>query len=262
MQTCGNELLSVSDLTVKVPGRTLIDSLTMRINAGERLAVLGQNGSGKSLLLAALCGLNQPSRGVIELKGKDLSKLSRRDVARQIAVLEQDPADGFPESVLGSVLCGRHPHIGRWQRESEIDRQLALASLSAVGLDAFSERWTDSLSGGEQQRVALARVLTQQPSLYVLDEPTNHLDLKHQIRILRHVSDLAREGAAILMSLHDVNLAAKFADRVLLLDGRGGFKLGAVADVLTESNLTELLGLPMRRMSVGRDQFFHVAAVE
>ena len=157
-----------------------------------------------------------------------------------LALLPQYTEDIFPATVFDTVMIGRHPHIGRLQWETADDRNIALDALARVDLDGFSDRDVLTLSGGERRRLAVAQVLTQQPSIYLLDEPTNHLDPQHQLDVLRLFSDRARAGDAIVASLHDVNLAARFADRCLLLFGDGRWVTGKSEEVLSEERLSEL----------------------
>lgn len=246
-------------LTVTVPGRMLVENLEMRLASGEFLAVLGQNGAGKSLTLHTLAGLRTADQGEVLLFGASLTSTKRRDVARNLALLPQSTEDVFPTTVLDTVLIGRHPHIGRLQWESKEDRSIALKSLQQMDLGDIPNRDVATLSGGERRRLAIAQTLTQTPAVYLLDEPTNHLDPQHQLDVLRVFRGQARSGATIVASLHDVNLAARYADRCLLLFGDGRWELGPTDMVLSEERLTELYGTPMEAVS-WRDTRLFVAA--
>jgi len=237
--------VSCYELTVRVPGRTLVDALELDIASGDFLAVLGQNGAGKTRMMHTMAGLLQADTGNVELGGEPLESLKRQDVARRLALLPQYVDDVFPATVLDTVLIGRHPHIGPFELESAADRQIALQSLQQVDLVDFADREIDTLSGGERRRVAIAQVLTQTPGVYLLDEPTNHLDPQHQLDVLEVFADKAQNGATVIASLHDVNLAVRFATRCLLLYGDGRWHAGDTASVLDEQRLSELYGTRM-----------------
>jgi len=148
-------------------------------------------------------------------------------------------------TAIETVLIGRHPHLAAWQWESAQDERIAREALRAVDMERFALRRTDTLSGGEQRRVAVAALLAQQPSIFLLDEPTNHLDPHHQLAVLGLFRELANSGHTVITTLHDPTLAARFADRVLLLHGDGRWMLGPVGTTLTAASLSELYLAPM-----------------
>jgi iron complex transport system ATP-binding protein len=237
--------LSAQRLTVQVGTRTLVRDLSFDIAPGEFVAILGRNGSGKTLTLHTLAGLRPPSGGTVLMEGVPLANMGRRAVARQAGFLAQDLEDAFVTTVLESVLIGRHPHLSLWEWESDEDEQAAHRALSAVDMGALSGRMTDTLSGGERRRVAIASLLAQDPAVFLLDEPTNHLDPHHQLAALTLFRELADSGRAVLATLHDPTLAARFADRVLLLSGDGSWSAGSVAAELTAARLSELYVTPV-----------------
>lgn len=249
-------IFSCSKLTVKVVGRMLVSALDMEIARGELVAVLGQNGSGKSLTLHTLAGLRPAHAGSINLLDMDVANSKRQDLAKHLALLPQHVDDIFPATVIDTALIGRHPHIGRLSWESPEDIELAQAALSSVDLSDLSARDVLTLSGGERRRLAIAQVLTQTPDLYLLDEPTNHLDPQHQLDALRLFRDKADNGAAVIASLHDVNLAVRFADRCLLLYGDGRWDLGPTAEILDPSRLSELYSTPMEAVAWRNRELF------
>ena len=251
--------LSCKNVDISVPGRALVRQLNIEVAASEFLAVLGPNGVGKSLSLHALAGLRDPDDGQIYLDGLQIASLSRQQIAARLALLPQYTEDVFPATVIDTVMIGRHPHIGRFQWESDHDRDMAIASLKVVDLGDMAHRDIGTLSGGERRRLAVAQVLTQNPAIYLLDEPTNHLDPQHQLDVLRIFREKARNGATIVASLHDVNLAARFADKCLLLYGDGRWILGDTDAVLTTERLTELYATSMESVS-WRDTNLFVAA--
>lgn len=237
-------------LCVAVAGRVLVEALDCAIVPGEFVALLGGNGAGKSLLLRTLAGLRAPSAGQVFLEGIDLGSLSRRDIARRLGFLPQDPEAPPQGSVHETVLLGRFAHLGFWRAADDADLRRVDDSLACVGLVSAGGRDLGTLSGGEQRRAAIARLLAQAPSVYLLDEPTNHLDPAQQIGVLRTMRELSRAGAAVVASLHDPNLALRFADRVALMAGDGTVVLRAVAD-LSPPDLTKLYGLPYVETRLG-----------
>jgi iron complex transport system ATP-binding protein len=259
----GNDdtLLQVSGLCVRVPGRVLVEALDMHLVRGEFIAVLGRNGSGKTLSLLTLAGLREPDAGNVALGGEVIGRLRRQQVAKHLALLPQDTDDIFPASVLDTAIVGRHPHIGRFRWESPQDYALACEALERVGIAELADRDVLSLSGGERRRLSIAQVLTQAPDVYLLDEPTNHLDPQHQVDTLRIFRRAADAGAGVIASLHDVNLAARVADRCLLLFGDGRWEFGTTDEVLDEARLEALFETPMEAVR-WRDRRLFVASGE
>lgn len=256
MPAANDILLSCDQLTVSVPGRQLVESLDLTLRRGEFLAVLGQNGAGKSLSMLTMAGLRTPANGRVCLGGRDISSMKRSEIAAKLALLTQAVDDIFPASVLDTALIGRHPHIGSLQWESRKDRDIALNALRAMDIDALAERDVLTLSGGERRRLAVAQVLAQAPDVYLLDEPTNHLDPQHQLDVLRVFRAAVDKGAGVVASLHDVNLASRFADRCLLLYGDGRWDLGTTEQTLTEDRLEALYGTAMESVSWRSQRLF------
>ena len=252
-------LLSTCDLGIDVPGRLLVDALDVEFARGEFVAVLGRNGAGKTLTLSTLAGLRAPDRGRVTLDGNDIAVLKRQEIATRLALLPQSVDDIFPSSVLDTVLIGRHPHIGRLRWESAKDNAITLDALRAMRVDGLAARDVLTLSGGERRRVAVAQILAQAPEIYLLDEPTNHLDPQHQLDVLRIFRRAADDGSCVIASLHDVNLASRYADRCLLLYGDGRWELGNCDDILTESRLEALYGTPMEAVSWRSTRLFVAA---
>ncbi len=241
-----NPLLETRGLAVTIAGKRVCEGLDLALKSGQCLGILGQNGVGKTTLLHTLAGLRAADTGTIALRGAPLAALSRRRIAQQVGLLMQEHEDPFPATVLETALIGRHPHIEFWQWESASDIRLARDALDSVDLDDIEDRAVNTLSGGERQRLGLATVITQDPDVFLLDEPSNHLDLHHEIDVLRMLRRFAREGGkAVAMTLHDVNLAARFCDRLLLMYGDGETQLGPTDEVLTTDNLQRLFGIPV-----------------
>jgi iron complex transport system ATP-binding protein len=243
--------LDVQGLSVHAGARELVRELSIRFAPGELVAILGRNGSGKTLSLHTLAGLRAPAAGAVLSGGTPLAQLSRRTLALRLGLLPQDLEDAFVTTVLETVLIGRHPHLALWQWESAEDERVARESLEQVDMSEFAQRRTDTLSGGELRRVAVAALLAQQVQTYLLDEPTNHLDPHHQLGVLSLFRRLADTGCTVITTLHDPTLAARFADRVVLLFGDGRWRSGPVASTLTAAALTELYVTPM--LELGQD---------
>ena len=256
MQQDTAAIFCCTELSVTVAGRMLVAALSMELARGEMLAVLGQNGAGKSLTLHTLAGLRPARTGSIRLLGTDVASGKRQQLAKHLALLPQHVDDIFPATVIDTALIGRHPHIGRFSWESSQDVGVATAALAAVDLETLAARDVLTLSGGERRRLAIAQVLTQAPDLYLLDEPTNHLDPQHQLDALKLFRDKADNGAAVIASLHDVNLAVRFADRCLLLYGDGRWDLGTTAQILDEDRLSKLYGTPMEAVAWRNRELF------
>ena len=246
-------------LTISVPGRRLINALELDAAPGEFIAVLGPNGVGKSLALHTLAGVRATEHGSISLGHENVAGLTRQQVALSVGLLPQYTEDFFPATVFDTVMIGRHPHIGRLRWESDEDFEIARQSLRDVDLAEFADRDVLTLSGGERRRLAVAQVLTQAPNVFLLDEPTNHLDPQHQLDVLKIFRNLAKDGKTVLASLHDVNLAARFADRCLLLFGDGRWKIGVTDDVLESGELSDLYHTPMETVPWHHRQLFVAA---
>lgn len=243
--------LAARDLAISVGTRELVTHLTVEFNAGEFVAVLGRNGCGKTLTLHTLAGLREPAQGSILVDGLPLGQHKKRTVARRLGLLAQDLEDGFVTTSMEAVLIGRHPHLAFWQWESAQDGELARKALAEVDLAEFATRRTDTMSGGEQRRVAIAALLAQAPGVFLLDEPTNHLDPHHQLAVLTLFRDLTRNGSTVIATLHDPTLAARFADRALLLLGDGRWTAGPADETIRAETLGELYLTPM--MEVRQD---------
>lgn len=252
-------ILAVRGLDIRAGERLLVQGLNLDVHAGESIALLGRNGTGKSLTLHTLAGLRTADGGSLILDGKPLDTFARRGVAQRIGLLLQDLETGHSQTVLETVLVGRHPHLAPWQWERDEDRRLARSMLARVGLDLPGSRTMVTLSGGEQRRVAMATLLAQQPELFLLDEPTNHLDPHHQLAVLDLFREQAHGGRAVIATLHDPTLAARYADRVVLLYGDGRWLAGDAREVLTAGNLSALYLAPVIAAQVEGRRVFVMA---
>ncbi|MDO9508984.1 MAG: ABC transporter ATP-binding protein [Thermovirgaceae bacterium] len=210
-------LLSVSGLKVTLGSSEVLKGIDIDLLEGQIVALLGSNGSGKSTFLAAAGGIGRRSGGSVYILGDDIDSLSRREVARRVAVVPQQTGFLMPFSVMETVLMGRFPAAGRFAPLSREDAQAARAALDAVDLGSFGDRLVTDLSGGEAQRVAIARALAQDTPILLLDEPVSALDPRHAMAVFRLLDSLKKEGRGIIVALHDINYALRFADRIIFL---------------------------------------------
>ncbi|MBI5154864.1 ABC transporter ATP-binding protein [Candidatus Poribacteria bacterium] len=226
------------------PGAPVLEGCSLEIACGSLTGVAGPNGAGKSTLLALMTGLLRPRSGSIEVNGHPLVSLSRREVARTIAVVPQGEHSAFPFTVEEIVLMGRSPHIeGAFARETGEDLEIARTALREVGMERFRHRSVSSLSGGERQLVLIARALAQAAPILLLDEPTASLDLAHQQQILRIIErQVSERNMTAVVVTHDLNLAALYCGRIAILHGGRIAAEGPPAAVLREGLLAEVYG--------------------
>lgn len=255
--------LRVQGVAVRIGRKQILNEVSFEAKGGELIALLGPNGAGKSTLLRVLAGTCAPYRGQVVLDGVDLSTIPAQALARRRAVLPQHLALAHGFRCLDVVMMGRLPHRGG-AAAGPVDRGHALNALATLGMSRFAQREVQTLSGGEHQRIHLARALCQLSTppdratpLLLLDEPTSALDLAGQHRVLELARSLALAGRAVVAVLHDLNLAARYAHRVLLLSGgRVAHPLGAPEQVLRPALLESVYGLPLERHQLaGRPVF-------
>lgn len=232
-------------------GATVLDGVDVEVGAGEWVALIGANGAGKTTLLRVVAGIH-PAEGEARLDGADVRRLRGRERALRLAVVPQSPIVPGGMTVLDYVLLGRNPHIPYWGSESAHDVAVATDLLAQLDLGGFETRPMLTLSGGERQRAVLARALAQEAGVLLLDEPTAALDLGHRQNVLEHVDELRRRrNIAILSAVHDLTLAAQYADRLVLLERGRVAADGPPAEVLTVERLTRHYGASV---SIVRDE--------
>ena len=249
-------LLRVRDLSLHQGGQCLIDQLNLTIHSGECWAILGRNGAGKTSLLHTLAAVRPVPHGQIELLDQPLSAWKPKLRARHIGLLTQEPAEGFEANVLEAVQSGRHPYLESWSDRANDDANIVQQALETCGLQSFATRRINSLSGGERRRLGIATLLAQNPPLMLLDEPLNHLDMAWQWCILRQLRSLADQGHALMMSLHDPNMALRNCTHALLMHEHGAWQAGRVDELLTPANLHAVYGLSLRPLQDGCDTWF------
>jgi iron complex transport system ATP-binding protein len=236
--------------------RDAVHDVSITVRSGEFHAVLGPNGSGKTTLLRIVLGALRPDRGSAEIANRAAHLWPRQSLARIVGVVPQREDNLFPQRVRETVLLGRYPHLSLWGRERPEDHAAVQRALVACDAEHLADRWVWTLSGGEYQRVRIARALAQEPRLLVLDEPGMSLDLKHAMGLFELVRGLVDvHGLGVLMITHDLNLAARFADAVLLLNGGRVIASGAPGDVLTQPIVEAVFSWPVAMQTVeGRPQ--------
>ncbi len=253
-------LLSARALSLVRGGTRLLDGVDLTLHAGELMVLLGPNGAGKSTLLRVLLGELAPDTGSVRLLGQELQSYRPQDRARLLTLVPQEQPLDFPLRVRELVELGRLPHAGGGSSR-DADRRAVDEALVKTHLVAFAGRELATLSGGERQRASLARALAQNTPVLLLDEPTAHLDVAHQITLLEICRRLASEGAAIVCALHDLALAARFADHAVVLERGGVRACGAPERVLTSELLARSFGVEARIERDEMGKIMHLSVV-
>ena len=239
-------LLEFSAVDFSYGHESVLAGVSFAVNPGEMVGLVGPNGSGKSTTLGLAFALLAPQAGAVLVGGKAATDHSRRELALQAALVPQDTLSRFSFTVREVVAMGRNPHLGRFEVERENDRRIVEAALAKTEIAQFADRMLDELSGGERQRVMIARALAQEPRLLLLDEPTSNLDLAHQLEAFNLVRDFVGGGRGALVAVHDLNLASRYCDRIVMLGEARIVADGAPREVLTEENLARYFGIEAR----------------
>lgn len=252
-------ILHTRNLTLQYPGKVLCSNLNLTVNPGECWAILGQNGCGKTTLIHALGGLRHADGGngsSVAVAGKAPQAWSRRELARHLGILLQEEPGEFWGNVCEYVLLGRYPHVKNMFGWEAVDQNIGMQAIERMELTSLAHRPLVTLSGGERQRARIALLLTQSPQCYLLDEPLQHLDLRHQLLAMTLFSELATQGNALVMVLHDVGWASRFCDHVLMLFDNGHAIAGTAEEMLNQKNLEALYQCSMREFIVERARHF------
>lgn len=232
--------LVAENISVEVEKKTILSNVGVEVSAGEFVGLIGPNGSGKSTLLKSIYRAMKPNAGWISLDGDDVYRLSARENAQRMAVVRQESSVEFDFSVMEIVMMGRSPHKRLFQSDSEADSQICEEALVRVGMESYATRSFFSLSGGEKQRVLIARALVQRAKFLVLDEPTNHLDVRYQLQVMDLVRTL---GITVLSALHDLNIAAMYCDRLYVINGGKIVASGPPEDILHPRLIRDVFGV-------------------
>ena len=241
-------MIELRDLAVRFGNTEAVRDLSLEVANDEWVMLIGPNGAGKTSVLRALCGL-LPFDGAARVDGRDVRTFGRRELARLIAFVPQNPTTPSELTVAEYVLLGRTPHLGYLGVDGRRDRRAVAHALERLDLFPFAERGLGSLSGGELQRVVLARALAQEAPILLLDEPTTSLDLGRQQQALELIDSLRRDGLTVLSTMHDLTLAGQYADRLVLLDRGTVVAEGAPKEVLSAANLAAYYGASVRIVS-------------
>ena len=235
--------IAARDVSYRIEARALLERVCLSAERGQFVGLIGPNGAGKSTLLRALSGMLQLEHGAVSLEGADLRSMTRREAAAELALVPQIApyTQGF--TALELVLMGRYPHLGRFQMEGRADDRIARDALRQTDAEEFADRTLDTLSGGERQRVFVSRALAQQPRVLLLDEPTSNLDVYHQFKALDLVRRLVDGGLTAIAALHDLQMAARYCDRLALLSGGRIVGTGAPDAVLTPEAIEAVFGV-------------------
>ncbi len=244
-------MIKANNLCFSRQGKSILNSVSLTLEQSETLGVIGPNGCGKTTLLRLLFGAEQVDRGSITLNGHPLKGMNRKHIARNIAYMPQERPVDFGQTVMDLVMLGRLCHHGLLSVRNEDDTNHAKQALEKVGLTHLQDRKISNLSGGEIQRVLIARTLCQGADVIFLDEPTNHLDISYQIEILDLITRL---NCSSILVLHDINLASRYCDRIMLLNNGCIHAIGTPQQVLTEQNLSHVYQIQMTCMQDTRDR--------
>ncbi len=236
-----NPLYELQNLSFRYGEEKLIDHLNLEVESGDFIGVMGANGSGKTTLIRLLAGYLKPESGSIQLLGKKIEALSMRERARKIAVVPQSFDVLFPFTAKDVVLMGRWSHLKPLAYESKKDLEITQEAMELTDCLAFQDRFVTELSGGEKERVLLARALAQQAQILLLDEPTTHLDIQHQVEIFKLLKSLhIQKKLTIITVLHDLNFAGQACEKILLLQKGKAAKFGPSEEILSEQNISEV----------------------
>lgn len=239
----GRKALAADNLNVQIGGKSVLQAITFAVDQGEFVGIIGPNGAGKSTLLRTLRGSCLISAGEILVLGQPIKNLSEKQMARTIAYMQQEVNAGFGFTAREVVLAGRYPYLAWWQNERKEDYLISQKYMAFTGVDMLADKPVQQVSGGERQRILLAKVLTQETPIIFMDEPTASLDLMYQEEIFRYCADICKQGRTVLLVAHDIRLAAKFCSRLILLAQGKIVADGPPKAVITAANLEKAYGM-------------------
>ncbi len=234
-------MLDVKTLKVNLSKKEIVHGVSFDVEDGDFVGIIGPNGSGKSTILKTIYRVLKPTSGEVYILGDNVLNVPMKESALRTAVVAQHNYYNFDFSVMDVVMMGRSPHKQPMELDNEEDRRIAEDSLKKIGMLEFADRNFYTLSGGEQQRVILARALTQQTPFLILDEPTNHLDIKYQLQLMDTIKDL--EGLTVLCALHDLNIASQYCNKLILMKDGNVFAIGTPEEILTPDNIRTVYGV-------------------
>ncbi len=232
--------LDVENIRYSIDTKLIVDGVSLGVEEGSFVGLVGPNGCGKSTLLKNIYKVYKPDSGAVFIDGKDVSRMTSRDTAREMSVMQQENNVEFDMTVYDMVMLGRFAHQRMFRTDKKKEKQIVLSGIKEVGLEGYEERSFLSLSGGEKQRTLVARALVQQASLIILDEPTNHLDIGYQYQIM---NILKRQNLTVFSSIHDLNVASCYCDRVVLMKKGKIVDIGTPEEVFVPEKIKMLFGI-------------------
>ena len=242
--------LKVNNIEFAYNSTPVLENISMELDRSEILGIVGPNGTGKSTLIRCIDRILKPRQGSILLDEHDITKMNRMEIAKKMGYVPQSTTRVFPASVIDTVLMGRRPHLGWKSSEEDLDKVLEILEL--LGIVEFAMRDFNEISGGQQQKVLIARALAQEADILLLDEPTSNLDIRHQLEVMEIMTDVVRKnGISAVMAIHDLNLASRYTDRILMMNEGRIFAAGDPASVLTVENIRQVYGVEVLVKSDG-----------
>ena len=248
------KLFEVKNISFSYDDEEIFSDISFSVDRGDVLCILGPNGTGKTTLIKCLNGLHEIGSGEILINGKNIKKLSFREISKHIGYIPQAHVPSFPFKVFDVVLMGRAPYLNLTDSPKEEDKLIAFEALQTLGIEDLKDKEYTNLSGGERQLVFLARVLCQKPDLLILDEPTSHLDFGNQIRLLEIIDSLAKSGLSIIMSSHFPDHAFLSSTKVAIMKDKRFIDFGSPDDVVTEENLRKAYSIDVKLMELDNDR--------
>lgn len=234
--------LKVSNVKFGYNSTPVLDDISFELNSSEIIGIVGPNGAGKSTLIRCIDNILKPLQGSILLDGADINAMTRMEIAKSMGYVPQTTHRVFPATIFDTVLMGRRPHLG-W-KSSDQDIDIVLEILELLGIMEFAMRDFNEISGGQQQKVLIARALAQDADILLLDEPTSNLDIRHQLEVMNIMKDIVhKKGISAVMAIHDLNLASRYTDRILMMNGGRIFAAGDPESVLTNKNIKRAYGV-------------------
>ncbi|RZN60297.1 ABC transporter ATP-binding protein [Methanonatronarchaeum sp. AMET6-2] len=233
--------LNVKGIEFRYRSNKILDDVDLKLNEGEVLGLVGPNGSGKTTLLKCINKILEPQKGVMMLKGEEIQKMKRSEIAKKVGYVPQSEKNTFPTKVFDTILMGRKPHTSNWGPQ-EKDLEIVSEIIETLNLEDISMKNINELSGGQKQKVLIGRALAQEAEILILDEPTSNLDLKHQLEVLQLIKKQKNRGTSAVMAIHDLNQAKRYSDKLIMLkDG----KIHSAGDpsILNQQNIRDVYGV-------------------
>lgn len=249
-----DRLFEVKNISFSYDGEEIFSNISFSIDKGDVLCILGPNGTGKTTLIKCLNGLHEIDSGEISINGKNIKKLSFREISRHIGYIPQSHVPSFPFKVIDVVVMGRAPYLNLMDSPKKEDIEIATNSLKTLGIEYLKDKEYTNLSGGERQLVFLARILCQQPDILILDEPTSHLDFGNQIKLLEIIDKLAASGLSIIMSSHFPDHAFLSSNKVAIMKDKRFIDFGSPDEVVTEDNLKKAYSIDVKLIELDNDR--------